>query len=128
MRVDSCILRRIELPLREPMRTAYGMVDAKSAIIVEVRTSTGAVGVAECVAMAEPGYTEETVETAWVVIVRHILPLLNQIQRSKSELDPKGLIRELDRIRGNRMAKAGVEMAVWDAWAAETRRLSLIHI
>lgn len=107
------------MPLRQPTRTSYGVHTGRDLIIVELETTAGARGVAECVAMREPTYTEETVETAWHVLRDFLVGRLRgQVFHSVAHLDR--FADSLLAIRGNAMARAGLEMAVWDAFAAET--------
>ncbi|EJY56196.1 Mandelate racemase/muconate lactonizing protein [Alicyclobacillus hesperidum URH17-3-68] len=116
--IASCTFRRLEIPLVEPMRTAYGEHRMKTAILIELQSDGGAMGVAECVAMREPTYTEESVATAWHVIRHHLLPRLARAQRQK-RLEPDTLTEIWSDIRGNKMAQAAVEMAFWDLWSME---------
>jgi O-succinylbenzoate synthase len=112
-------LHMVELPMREPWVTSYGVDTSKHAIIVEVRTERGAVGFAECVAGHAPHYTEETTKTAWQVLRDWLIPRC--VGGEFLELsDLVAWASSLDDVRGNRMAKAGLEMALWDAFAAET--------
>lgn len=111
-------LHRLSLPLREPFRAAYGETHVRHLFLVEAVTANGARGVAECVAMADPLYIEETTDTAWWAIRRYFAA-----EALAAEWTAPAEIRRwaarLDRYRGHRMAKAAVEMAVWDAWCAE---------
>ncbi|WP_328702661.1 o-succinylbenzoate synthase [Alicyclobacillus suci] len=117
--MKRCRLHRLRMPLRQPTRTSYGVHTGRDLIIVELETVAGARGVAECVAMREPTYTEETVETAWHVLRDFLVGRLRgQVFHSVDHLDR--FADSLLAIRGNAMARAGLEMAVWDAFAAET--------
>lgn len=120
MRIRRCTLHSISLPLREPMRTSYGIHRDKHAIVVVLETECGHTGVAECVAMMHPTYTEESVETAWHVSKDYLVPSLNG-REFQSPTDIFDWFADMRNIRGHRMAKAGVEMALWDALAAETQ-------
>lgn len=119
MKVDSIVLRQIRMQLLEPFATSYGVETHKEAIIVEVRTQSGAVGYAECVAGSTPHYTEETSTTAWHILEKWLIPSV--FGRSFDTTDHiVTWVDSMQSIRGNRMAKAGLEMALWDAFAAET--------
>ncbi|WAH36607.1 o-succinylbenzoate synthase [Alicyclobacillus dauci] len=120
MRVRKCTLRRVQMPLREPVKTSYGMHAMKDVTIVIVETEKGAVGVAECVAMREPTYTEETVSTAWHVLTDFLVPSMRDVDINETR-GLRYMSERWGRIRGNWMAKAGLEMAIWDAYAAETK-------
>jgi O-succinylbenzoate synthase len=119
MRVVKATLRQLSIPLRETTKTSYGALHDKDVIIVEVETAEGNRGVAECVAMAHPSYTEETVQTAWHILHDYLIPHLSGLEWIQSE-DLHGFYRGMANIRGHAMAKAGLEMALWDAYAAET--------
>lgn len=119
MRVAQVVLHQIEIPLREPFQASYGTETTKHAIIVEVRCDSGATGFAECVAGRFPHYTEETVVTAWHMLREWLIPACLD-ERFDGVSDLIRWIARLDVIRGNRMAKAGLEMALWDAWANES--------
>lgn len=116
MPVEAVIMRHVRIPMRTPFVTSYGVQSQKDAIILEVHTKEGGIGFAECCALSVPLYTEETTATAWHVIHDFLLPMVWRLS-----LDHAGdLLRIRDVIapvRGNRMAKAAVEMALWDAYA-----------
>ncbi|MBX5437761.1 MAG: o-succinylbenzoate synthase [Alicyclobacillaceae bacterium] len=111
-------MRLLRIPLREPFVTSYGAHEYKEAVIVELQTCSGAAGFAECTALAHPLYTEETTTTAWHVIRDFLLPRVwNTVIEQAADLHQ--LRDKLAAVRGNRMAKAAVEMACWDAFAQE---------
>jgi O-succinylbenzoate synthase len=108
------------MPLRSPFETSFGRVQERECILLEV-FSDGLVGYGECVADRDPGYSYETTGTAWYILREFgIPPLLGQ------EIDgPLGLQVYLENIRGHPMAKAGLEMAIWDLLGKqESRSLS----
>jgi O-succinylbenzoate synthase len=109
----------LRVPLRESFAASYGQEHHRDVIVVEVETQTGAVGVSECVAMSEPLYLEETAETAWWMLRRYLAPAALCSEWQSIE-DIGRWSRSFERFRGHRMAKAAMEMAVWDAWCAET--------
>jgi O-succinylbenzoate synthase len=79
-------------------------------MIVRVFDRSGAFGYGECTAPEDPFYNHETIDTAWIIVANYVAPLLAASQvKSAREIN-----RALSRIRGNRMAKGGVEAAVWD--------------
>lgn len=106
-------LRKVELievwvKLRAPFETSFGRTEERPAILVRAEEKGGEVGWGEVVADSGPWYSYETNETAWHVIRDFILPQL------KGDVTPKGFPTLVSRIRGHNMAKAGVEMALWD--------------
>ncbi|MDQ0191347.1 o-succinylbenzoate synthase [Alicyclobacillus cycloheptanicus] len=116
MRISGIRLRKLRLPLREPFEASYGVENDKVAVIVTVTADTGAVGYAECVAMSAPLYTEETVETAWYVLRTFLAPRLMGVEVSSRE-DLHAIGKRFSFVRGHQMAKAALEMAVWDLYA-----------
>lgn len=112
MLVTSIYIRRLQIPFTETFAASYGTNTRKECILVSVETDT-AVGHGECSALADPFYLEETVDTAWLVLQKYLLPALIG-QRLDS---PADIPARLAHVRGHKMAKAGVESAVWDAFA-----------
>ncbi|RIV22732.1 o-succinylbenzoate synthase [Alicyclobacillaceae bacterium I2511] len=120
MKIKSIQLRRLHLPMKEPFRTSFGVESEKDVILVEVQTEAGAVGFSECVTSSEPLYSEETNGTAWHMIRDFFAPkVLDTEFHTPAELLTVG--DKLHSFKGNRMAKAAVEMALWDAYANETQ-------
>lgn len=101
------------MPLKSPFYTHLGTVTEREGIIVEVIDSDGISGYGEGVAFSTPWYTEETVKTSLHILSDILIPLLknNPIGHPK---DAAILFRS---IRRNNMAKAGLEMAIWDLHA-----------
>ncbi len=103
-------LREIELPLKAPFETSFGRTTRRRITIVKVINKDGASGYGECVAPEKPFFNHETIDTAWLVTVQHIAPML-----ARSQVDSAARVKHaLAPIRENRMAKAGVEAAIWD--------------
>ena len=113
MKIESVILHRLRMELVSPFVTSYGAYTDRETIIVQAIDSDGHVGWGECVAFATPWYTEETVQGAWHMLQQFIIPPLLQ-QEIKH---PRELTQLWSGIKRNAMAKAAVEMAVWDAYA-----------
>ncbi len=117
MHVRDMTMRWLDLPLVAPIVTSYGQLERKVCLLVEVAIGEE-VGHGECAAMTAPFYTEETVVTAWHIIAEFAAALI-----VGAEFDHPGeLWRMLSPIRGNHMAKAAVEMAVWDAYGRLCQR------
>jgi hypothetical protein len=60
-----------------------------------------------------PGYSYETTDTAWHILTGFLLPGL----AGREILGPEEVFRHAPHVRGHPMAKAAVEMAVWDLQA-----------
>jgi O-succinylbenzoate synthase len=103
-------LREIELPLKHPFETSFGRTTRRRVMIVRVFDKSGAYGYGECTAPEDPFFNHETIDTAWIIATNYVAPLLSAAQvRGAEEVSAA-----LARIRGNRMAKGGVETAAWD--------------
>ena len=113
LRVERIELRRLKMPLRFRFETSFGAISEKTFLLAQVFTHDGASGIGECVAEEDPYYLPETNGTAAHLIKDFIAPLiLGHTFESPEETD--GL---LSGIRGHEMAKAAVEMAIWDLFA-----------
>jgi O-succinylbenzoate synthase len=111
MKLDAVELRRVELPLVRPFRTSFGTQTVRDALLVRVVAADGAEGWGECVALSEPTYSEEYVDGAHHVIRAHLLPRL----LDEADVTATAVASLLGPVKGHRMAKAAVEMAVLDA-------------
>jgi len=75
----------------------------------------GATGWGESTAGEDPYYCYETVETAWHILRDYLWPSL----RSREFSSAADVWDLLSRVRGHNMAKAGLEIAFWDAEAQQ---------
>ncbi|USK36498.1 o-succinylbenzoate synthase (plasmid) [Bacillus sp. F19] len=114
MDINQISLQRIKLPLKSPFSTSFGKVTKKDIIIVKV-FSGEQVGFAESVAMPYPIYNEETTGTVWHMLETHLIPQLLDKRINK----PQDVSEMFSYIRRNNMAKAAVEMAVWDLYSKQ---------
>ncbi len=113
LKLERIELRYLKMPLRFRFETSFGAVTEKSFLLAQVFADDGAWGVGECVAEDDPYYLPETNGTVAHVIRDFLAPLvLGHVFESPEETD--GL---LSRIRGHEMAKAALEMAIWDLFA-----------
>lgn len=112
MRIESAELRLITLPLLAPFTTSFGTQTDRSCLLVTVE-SGGVKGHGECVAMEGPWYSPETIATAEHLMRDYLLPRLWDVDLER----PEDVWDRFAPIRGHNMAKAGIEMAVWDLWA-----------
>jgi o-succinylbenzoate synthase len=108
--LEKIELREIELPLKHPFETSFGRTTRRRIMLVRVFDKSGAVGYGECTAPEDPFFNHETIDTAWIIITGYIAPLLSSSQIARADQVNDALAR----IRGNRMAKGGVETAIWD--------------
>ncbi len=111
MQLAEMDLRRVEMPLVSPFRTSFGTEVTRDILLVRVVTNDGVEGWGECVAGTEPLYSSEYVDGAQEVIERFMWPRLTSMPSVRAvDIQPV-----LSPVRGHRMAKAAIEMAVLDA-------------
>ena len=99
----------MSMPLRSPFETSFGRSEARDCILLEAQAGD-LTGYGECVADRDPGYSYETVRTAWHILSDFILPAV----LGQDLEDPQELQQRMAFVRGHLMAKAGLEMALWD--------------
>ncbi|MCV2863950.1 o-succinylbenzoate synthase [Albidovulum sediminicola] len=110
--IEAAELRVVSLPLLTPFVISTGTMTAKTFPLLVLR-GEGLEGIAEGVMDPTPDYLEETVPGAMAFLRDVLLPRIV----GKRFASPYELAPILDPWRGNRMAKAVVEMAFWDLWA-----------
>ena len=111
MNISRVILYHLRMPLVSPFETSFGRINTRDCILLEVHAN-GVVGFGECAADRDPGYAYETVGTAWHILSSFILPAV-----LGKDIDHPGDMHLFTKyIRGHRMAKAGLEMALWDVY------------
>ncbi len=109
MKIESLTLHHISMPLVSPFETSFGRETGRECAIVEIK-SEGLTGWGECVASYNPGYSYETTGTAMHILKDFIAPLI----LDKDIKDALDFQNRVEGIRGHHLAKAGVEMALWD--------------
>ncbi len=122
MRIDAIILRELHMPLVRPFETSFGVTRNRRILLVEVQ-SEGLTGWGECTAGERPFFSAESTDTAWVVITRELAPMLNSEHPEHGGQCP----RIFHHVRGNRMAKAALENAIWDL-EAQREALSIAKL
>ncbi|HEX3214325.1 MAG TPA: o-succinylbenzoate synthase, partial [Actinomycetota bacterium] len=111
MKLEGVELRRVALPLVSPFRTSFGVERVRDVLLVRAVTD-GAEGWGECVAAAEPRYSSEYADGAADVLRRFLVPAVAAV----GDLDPEAVAAATAFVKGHRMAKAALELAVLDAW------------
>lgn len=122
MHLERITLFHIQMPLAQPFETSFGVEHERECIVVRAEAES-AVGWGECVAGSGPWYSSETVVTAWHILSHFLIPSL----LGQSLAGPEEVFDRCARVRGNQMAKAGLEMALWDLAAAH-RGLPLANL
>ncbi|WP_163101135.1 o-succinylbenzoate synthase [Peribacillus alkalitolerans] len=113
MNIKEIHVHVIRSPLNKPFSTHLEVVKEREAIILELVEIDGCKGYGEVVAFSSPWYTEETIKTCLHALRDFLIPAILQ----KTINHPNDLEGLLAPIRGNRMAKAGLECAIWDLYA-----------
>jgi O-succinylbenzoate synthase len=114
MRLRKLTLREIHLPLVEPFQTSFETTTTRRILLLEADVD-GVVGWGESTAGESPYYCYETVETAWHILRDYLWPLLKGREFSVAA----EVFDLFARVRGHNMAKAGLEIALWDAEAKQ---------
>jgi o-succinylbenzoate synthase len=109
MKIDKVVLRQIRMPLVHPFETSFGRTIGRDIILVEA-LSDGASGWGEVTAGENPFYNEEWTESAWLILRDYAIPqVLGKGLASADHAAPL-----TGHIRGHRMARGGLEAAIWD--------------
>ncbi len=117
MKIERVTLYHVSMPLKEVFETSSERIDFRECIIVEVQ-SEGLRAYGECVAARDPGYSYETVPTAWHVLKDFLIPAV----LGKDLPGAQGFDENMSFVRGHPMAKAGLEMALWDLHGKAERK------
>jgi len=112
LKLERIEVRRLRLPLRFPFETSFSRTDAKEFLLVAV-SADGLTGYGECVADADPFYLPETNGTVLHVLREFLIPLALRLDLGH----PRELGGAFARVRGHEMAKAALEMAVFELHA-----------
>ncbi len=111
--IQTIKLHPIAVPFVSPFRTSFGEQTFKAAMLIELTTTNGVVGWGEASVELWPGYGYETIGTAEHILGDFLAPAL--VGRTiESPTNTPGLLAHY---RGHHESKAGLETAVWDAFA-----------
>ncbi len=112
MRIERIDLYHISMPLVRPFGTSFGIQLQRDCLILTLH-SEGLTGWGECVATNDPGYSYETVQTAWHILRDFLIPaaLGQDLQ------EPEDVAGWMKPVRGHPLAKAAVDQAAWDITA-----------
>ena len=111
--IKSIALHHVRVPLVEPFRISNGVISEKDAILVEVNTGNDVIGWGEASPMSGGFYSSDTPESAWSVLSDSLIPAA----LNAGEIDVSGFYEQLRAHPGDAFAKAGIEGALWDAYA-----------
>jgi len=122
MKIEHIKLHHIKMPLVSPFTTSTGTDCDVEHIIVRI-DAEGLTGWGECVSERVPFYSGETVKSSWHILQDFLIPSI--IGKKFTTID-QALARYAN-VRGNRMAKAGLEAALWDVFA-KAQNISLAKL
>ncbi|MDQ3179028.1 MAG: o-succinylbenzoate synthase, partial [Acidobacteriota bacterium] len=118
MEVSRIELIEIKMPLVHFFETSFGRTYERRIILARVEDNEGNEGWGECTAGETPSYCEEWTESCWSVLQEILAPVV-----LGKEIETASQVWELmKKVRGNRMAKATLETAVWDL---EAKKLNM---
>lgn len=110
MQIKSIELIEINLPLVHFFETSFGRTYERRIILTRLADADGFEGWGECTAGETPSYSEEWTDACWAVTEKILAPMI-----LGKEFDSAADVWDLMKpVRGNRMAKASLETAVWD--------------
>lgn len=111
--IKSIALHHVRVPLVEPFRISNGVISEKDAILVEVKTENDVVGWGESSPMSGGFYSSDTPESAWSALSGSLIPAALSV----GEIDVSRFYEQMRKHPGDAFAKAGIEGALWDAYA-----------
>ncbi len=109
MKLEKITIYPLKMPLVAHFETSFGRIYERECVLVKIE-SEGLVGWGECAADRDPGYCYETTGTVMHILKEFVLPLLV----GQDATDAADFQRRVAPVRGHYLAKAGVEMALWD--------------
>jgi O-succinylbenzoate synthase len=119
MKIEEITVYHIKMPYKSPFQTSRWIEYDRECVIVQLHAE-GLTGWGECVASQNCGYSYETTKTNWHILEDFIIPavLAAPATGSGRGLDDVPAYRAaVAHISGHPMAKAGMEMALWDLFA-----------
>jgi O-succinylbenzoate synthase len=122
MKIDAILLRELHMPLVRPFETSFGVTRNRRILLAEIQ-SEGLTGWGECTAGERPFFSSESTDSAWQTITQELGPMLASAAPQHGGDCPR-IFRQ---VRGNHMAKATLENAIWDL-EAQREGISLSHL
>ena len=109
MKIDTVEIHQLSMPLVSQFETSKHVERDRECLLIHVE-GDGNEGWGECVAQRVPWYSYESIGTAWHVLEDFLVPAVLE-----TELEaPSEFSERVAGIKGHPMAKAGLEMAIWD--------------
>jgi len=112
MHLDQITLYHIRMPYVVPFQTSRWVETDRECVLIRLR-SNSLTAWGECTATQHCAYSYETTKTNWHILEDFIIPIL-----LASDLEDIASYRAaIAHLTGHPMAKAGMEMALWDLFA-----------
>lgn len=108
IKVVKAELFHIRLATKFVFKTSFGEIKNRDTIIVKLTLNNGIVGYGESAPLSEPVYLEESIGTCKHIINDFLFPIV-----LGNNLTPKEFVEKTSHFRGNRIAKYGIECALW---------------
>jgi len=117
MKIEAITIREIHMPLVHFFETSFGRTYGRRILLTTVHCE-GVDGWGECVVGEDPFYSSEWIESAWPTLKQYLIPpLLGKSLESARECPAL-----FGKVTGHRMAKAGLENALWDSEALQKKQ------
>ncbi|NJN84273.1 MAG: o-succinylbenzoate synthase [Caldilineaceae bacterium] len=117
MRIERVEIRQVQLPYVSPFETSGWREEGSYAVILRVEAD-GITGWGESPVGSSPFYNEENHHTAVSIQRDFLVPMLMATELNS----PEDVTPAFAKVRGNRMAKAGLEFAAWDFFGKKEGR------
>jgi O-succinylbenzoate synthase len=109
MKIAQIELFEFSMPLVSVLTTSFGGDSDHHSILIKMTTTDGVVGWGEWSGDG-PGYSYETIKTAWHIIKDYLAPML-----FKAEVNhPSDVVEVFKWVRGHNFTKASLESPLWD--------------
>lgn len=109
MQIEAIEIHHISMPLVRRFETSLHVEHERECLLIHIE-GDGHEGWGECVAHLVPWYSYETIGTAWHVMEEFLVPAILGAELESAVEFPG----RVNGIMGHPMAKAGLELALWD--------------
>lgn len=118
LNIKEIIIHHVIMELKSPFQSSLETVKERESLIIEMKDVDGVTGWGEVVAFSSPWYTEETVQTAYHMLKKFLIPIVFK----SGIVHPKDIQPSFQKLKRNHMAKAGIDLALWDLFAKRQQR------
>lgn len=109
--IKKVIIRQVSLPMHRPFRTGFGEISTHGAILLELQTRSGLIGLGEAPVLVFPFYKSETMAVVSLVLKEYFAPKLLELTEDSLYKDIDQLFPE---IVGHYFSKFAVDCALLD--------------